>query len=148
VTAQRTSFDKGRDCVALHATRRWPAAPATVGQARAFVAGHCDDWGLAAETYRLVLAASELVTNAVLHARTDVTVTLAVDNGVARLSVTDTSPRMCLCPPAFSHPRDGEADVAATGRGLAIVDTLFDGHWGAAAIQSGESKTVWCSTGP
>lgn len=62
----------------------------------------------------LLLAANELSTNAVLHARTEFTVRVAVDAGHVRVEVSDGNkrvPQPCLAP----------AD-ATSGRGLAIID--------------------------
>jgi anti-sigma regulatory factor (Ser/Thr protein kinase) len=80
----------------------------------------------------LVLMASELSTNAVLHARTEFTVRVLVDPDRIRIEVSDANTRMpqpCLAPPD-----------ATTGRGLAIIDNSgFD--WGAERHSGG--KTVW-----
>jgi anti-sigma regulatory factor (Ser/Thr protein kinase) len=64
----------------------------------------------------VVLAASELATNALLHTRGPVRVRLAHRRGTVRLDVADTSTH----PPAPADPGD-EADH---GRGLAIVAAL------------------------
>jgi anti-sigma regulatory factor (Ser/Thr protein kinase) len=64
----------------------------------------------------LVLAANEVITNAVLHARTEFTVTVLLAGPVARVEVTDgntRTPQPCLTP----------LD-ATSGRGLGLVDAL------------------------
>jgi anti-sigma regulatory factor (Ser/Thr protein kinase) len=80
----------------------------------------------------LLLMASELATNAVLHGRTDFTVRVRVDPADVCIEVSDGNTRMpqpCLTP----------AD-ATTGRGLAIIDASgLD--WGAERHAGG--KTVW-----
>jgi anti-sigma regulatory factor (Ser/Thr protein kinase) len=80
----------------------------------------------------LLLTASELATNAVLHGRTDFTVRVRVDSAGVCIEVSDGNTRMpqpCLTP----------AD-ATTGRGLAIIDASgLD--WGAERHAGG--KTVW-----
>lgn len=80
----------------------------------------------------LVLAANELTTNAVLHARTEFSVRLLATPAFLRVEVSDRNSRMpqpCLTP----------AD-ATSGRGLAIIDgTGLD--WGAERHRGG--KTVW-----
>ena len=80
----------------------------------------------------LLLMASELATNAVLHGRTDFTVRVRVDPSDVCIEVSDANTRMpqpCLTP----------AD-ATTGRGLAIIDASgLD--WGAERHAGG--KTVW-----
>ena len=60
------------------------------------------------------MAANELTTNAVLHARTEFTVRVLVDPARIRVEVSDENPRLpqlCLVP----------AD-ATSGRGLAVID--------------------------
>ena len=80
----------------------------------------------------LVMAANELATNAVLHARTEFTVRVLIDAYRVRVEVSDGNTRMpqpCLTP----------AD-ATSGRGLAIVDGSGL-QWGAERHARG--KTVW-----
>ena len=80
----------------------------------------------------LVMAANELATNAVLHARTEFTVRVVVDIAVVRVEVADGNSRLpqpCLAP----------AD-ATSGRGLALIDgSGLD--WGIDRHSGG--KTVW-----
>ncbi|MGH8928741.1 MAG: ATP-binding protein, partial [Acidimicrobiia bacterium] len=75
---------------------------------------------------------SELVTNAVLHARTPFLVKVTVAPDLIRVSVTDgdrTQPLM---------KQHGLSDP--TGRGLRIVDAMAD-RWGVDPDVDG--KTVW-----
>jgi hypothetical protein len=81
---------------------------------------------------QLVLIASELVTNAVLHARTDLILTLELEDGRARISVKDQS----QAPATLRHYRTD----ALTGRGLGVVAALSD-RWGVSAAADG--KVVW-----
>jgi len=89
-----------------------------------------DDGSELADT--LLMAANELTTNAVLHARTEFVVRVAVDAVHVRVEVTDGNsrvPQPCLAP----------AD-ATSGRGLAIIHGSglqrgIDRHPG--------GKTVW-----
>lgn len=80
----------------------------------------------------LVMAANELATNAVLHARTEFTVRVVVDAVAVRVEVTDGNSRLpqpCLAP----------AD-ATSGRGLALIDgSGLD--WGIDRHSGG--KTIW-----
>lgn len=80
----------------------------------------------------LLMAANELATNAVMHARTEFTVRLLVAPDRVRVEVADENsrvPQPCLAP----------AD-ATSGRGLAIVDSSgLD--WGVDRHPGG--KTVW-----
>jgi len=81
---------------------------------------------------RLSLLVSELVTNAVLHARTPFAVQVTMTATVIRVAVTDGS---TILPErrnySFLHP---------TGRGLHLVDSLSD-RWGVDLESTG--KTVW-----
>jgi anti-sigma regulatory factor (Ser/Thr protein kinase) len=106
--------------------------PASAARARTFVeqtlgAWECDDF---LDSSRLLV--SELVTNAVLHARTDFELVIrAVRTGV-RVEVRDHSP-------AEPVVRRYE-DEAMTGRGLALVDELA-ARWGVDRHPDG--KAVW-----
>lgn len=85
-----------------------------------------------AVTDTAVLLTSELVTNAVLHAGTEVAVRAGETAGGVRVAVEDRSP----APPA---PRRFEPD-ATTGRGLVLVEHLAS-RWGVDAGPDG--KVVW-----
>jgi anti-sigma regulatory factor (Ser/Thr protein kinase) len=78
------------------------------------------------------LLTSELVTNAVLHARTAMTLTIEETDGGIRVSVTDASP----VPPALRR----HSVTATTGRGLRLLDQLSDA-W--SVEDSNGGKTVW-----
>ncbi|WP_309647318.1 ATP-binding protein, partial [Nocardioides sp.] len=82
------------------------------------------------------LCVSELVTNAVVHAGTDIVVAVQLYEGGARVAVQDRSAHL----PVPRH----YASLAATGRGLLMVDQLVT-RWGVAS--SAESKTVWFEVG-
>ncbi len=82
------------------------------------------------------LACTELVTNALLHAHTDMEVTVEVD-AVVRVSVRDFNPT----PPLQRH-----YDVqATTGRGLALVAAVSDDH-GISDVGP-DGKTMWFTVG-
>jgi anti-sigma regulatory factor (Ser/Thr protein kinase) len=84
-----------------------------------------------------VLLASELMSNAVLHARTDVRVTvLAHEDGSLRVEVADENSRLPL---TAAPPED-----AQSGRGLWLVETLAS-SWG--VERTGEGKTIWFELG-
>ena len=83
------------------------------------------------------LGVCELVTNAMLHARTVFTVTVrAMPTGRVRVEVTDSSPRP-LQPRRFGV-------VATTGRGLQLVASVSS-DWGIEELPAatGPGKTVW-----
>ncbi|HVA43515.1 MAG TPA: ATP-binding protein [Acidimicrobiales bacterium] len=81
------------------------------------------------------LVASELVTNAVLHAGTTVRLSLArTEEGSVRIEVADQSPNR-------ASPRH-YSDDSATGRGLVLVGALAR-RWGVDPSEGGGGKTVW-----
>jgi anti-sigma regulatory factor (Ser/Thr protein kinase) len=81
------------------------------------------------------LLISEVVTNAVLHAHSQVEVVLTNLDGALRVEVTDESDLW----PLLAEPVKDSDDY---GRGLAMVRDMSD-QWGVVAIDSG--KTVWFS---
>lgn len=106
--------------------------PASVGEARRFTVDTLRGWGrddLAASGALLV---TELVTNAILHARTMVQVILERRADIVRVEVRDGSP---VRPALRNHGLD-----ATTGRGLALVATLAE-SWGVDISAAG--KVVW-----
>jgi len=110
-----------------------PRSPASVGEARRFIQARAAAWSIPEPAgSQLVLIGSELVTNAVLHARTELTVTLELRDGRVRIGVTDRS----QAPATLRHY---QAD-AMTGRGLGVVAALSD-RWGISAAPDG--KVVW-----
>ncbi|MGK5496857.1 SpoIIE family protein phosphatase [Streptomyces sp. URMC 125] len=118
-------------------SRRFPPRPESVASARRFVRASLD--GAAPEvvdTARLLV--SELVTNAVLHARTEVEVSVRVRGGRVRVRVDDHRPSRGLVPRPCSP-------YAGAGRGLALVERLASRH--GAATGEGR-KTVWFELWP
>jgi PAS domain S-box-containing protein len=85
------------------------------------------EWIEAAE-----LAVSELVTNVVLHARTDATLSISVGPAQVRVEVRDRSS-------ALPH-RHRYGEQATTGRGMALVASMTSAC-GATALPDG--KVVW-----
>lgn len=113
---------------------RLPPEPSAAGQARAWVAERLAAWDVTGVVDDVRLVVSELVSNAVLHARTVIEVVLSIAEGVIELAVRDHNPRT-------PRPRVQRADDAATsGRGLMLVEALSD-DWGVAERMEG--KEVW-----
>ena len=77
--------------------------------------------------------ATELVTNAVMHAQTPCCVTIDVDEARVRVDVCDESATMPEIGPMPNLD-------ATKGRGLALVAQLAD-RWGCDAVPGG--KSVW-----
>ena len=87
------------------------------------------------------LLVSELVTNAVKHARTTSTLTVAVATGMIEIGVTDHGPGRHLIPGQRGIELPGATTVLQeTGRGLLIVDALSE-DWGVSG--NGTGKQVW-----
>lgn len=110
-----------------------PAVAKSPSQARAFVCERLREWGLE-DDGNVSLAVSELVTNGLLHARTPMTLRVALDDdGCVRIEVSDGS---------ISPPRGRRFTVeSGTGRGLRLLDSLSE-EWGVVPRDGG--KTVWC----
>jgi anti-sigma regulatory factor (Ser/Thr protein kinase) len=117
--------------VEMEATFLWSRLSAA--EARRFVTDTLVTWGCDDRVDDATLLASELATNALLHARTGFTVGLSHrPDGSIRVSVRDTGigrPR-----PRPAGPLDG------SGRGLAMVEALAT-EWGADLSPGG--KVVW-----
>jgi anti-sigma regulatory factor (Ser/Thr protein kinase) len=110
-----------------------PRNPSSVAAARRFIEARAAAWSFPRPAgEQLVLIGSELVTNAVLHARTELTLTIELRGDRVRISVKDRS----QAPATLRHYR---AD-ALTGRGLGVVAALSD-RWGISAAADG--KVVW-----
>lgn len=118
---------------------------AAAAQARAVTRERLRRWEVAELATDAALLVSELVTNAVLHARTDVTLTLAVADGVLEVGVADGAAHLPLPrQPGDAAPhRPGSQPArwtAESGRGLDLLDTVAD-SWGMVVLAAG--KQVW-----
>ncbi len=80
------------------------------------------------------LLVTEVVTNAVLHARTVLTVTVRAVDGWVRVEVHDGSP--------LSPRMHAFSATSATGRGLRLLDALAS-RWGVDHDGGTAGKTVW-----
>ncbi|HEV3370604.1 MAG TPA: SpoIIE family protein phosphatase [Acidimicrobiales bacterium] len=100
-------------------------------QARHWVSARLGDLPLEVAECAALLT-SELVTNAVLHAATPLSVTLHVLSGRIRVDVADGSPVIPALKEYGPH--------AATGRGLTLFNTLAS-SWGVHPVPGG--KIVW-----
>lgn len=116
----------------LPRVRRLAADPASAGQARRFVIEVLDEWHLEDIAELTVLLVSEVVTNALLHAGTTVTVQVQRSPQRVRVEVADGSTQ--------TASRRHYDNAATTGRGLALVEALSD-EWGVELRSDG--KTVW-----
>jgi anti-sigma regulatory factor (Ser/Thr protein kinase) len=115
----------------------------SVRHARSFVANSLTELGRADVAEMAALAASELATNVVLHARSEFIVRVtAVPDGPVRVSVYDTSPVLPVAQPTSVQ--------SAVGRGLRLVAAVTD-NWGVERLdhtaESGAGKEVWFEIG-
>jgi len=117
------------------ASQRFEQDTQTPRAARRFVTQALSDWddgdGDLTDTVNLLV--SELVTNAVLHAGSDVEVLVRLTATAARIEVTDASG-------ASIAPRNATSEEDS-GRGLALVGSLAQ-RWGVRPAAGG-GKTVW-----
>lgn len=144
------------------AQARFPEQPVAAARARDFVGTTLDRWELTDLAADAKLAVTELVTNAILHARTPIVVTVCVAAGTAEIAVTDYDPR---APRVLPHRADLLADLdalaatatddddprsnalhygpsgsVAAGRGLIILEAIA-ASWGVTPHADG--KDVW-----
>ncbi len=120
-----------------HADVTLPGLTSSVPTARRFVESVLAGWGQPDLGWAAAVCVSELAANCALHARTEFTITVALDGDVARVGVSDRSPRS----PAV---RDYGSD-ATTGRGLRLV-AEYARDWGVDLTDGG--KTVWVVLAP
>jgi anti-sigma regulatory factor (Ser/Thr protein kinase) len=106
--------------------------PGSASAARQFVDETLAGWGCDGFLDASRLLVSELVTNGVLHARTDLELVLRLTRTGVRVEVHDSSPAA----PVVRHYED----EAMTGRGLSLVDELAT-RWG--VERAGGGKAVW-----
>lgn len=106
--------------------------PFSVGTARTVTRQALTDWGVTSRLDEIVLAVSEMVTNAITHAGTSLTLQLDLNGARVHVAVTDQStnlPERQTAAPAEEH-----------GRGVHLVEMLSD-RWGTSPTPEG--KRVW-----
>ena len=108
-----------------------PVDEAAVPAAREFVRHQAEDWGLA-NSEDIALVASELVENAILHARADIHLAIGHRADCVVLQVEDDNDTL-----PDPYPADALDD---RGRGLALVEAIAD-RWGTTPLTHG--KRVW-----
>jgi LuxR family maltose regulon positive regulatory protein len=107
--------------------------PTAAGAGRAFVGQVCGGWGLQELAGSAALLASELVTNAVVHARTALELRVELHGPWLQVAVKDQDPNL--------GPLLAAKDGTKRGLGLSIVDRVAT-TWG--VRQDGpDGKTVW-----
>ena len=114
------------------AALRLPREMSSAGTARAFVRETLREWDRQALLDDAALLTTELVTNAIVHAQSDVTVRMSRLDGGVRVEVADTGD-------GALQLKEPAAD-AMGGRGLLLVEALSR-TWGTSA--DSEQKVVW-----
>ncbi|MFF1965699.1 SpoIIE family protein phosphatase [Streptomyces sp. NPDC058232] len=109
-----------------------------VRAARKFVRNTLMDWDLNAISDDLELIVTELATNALVHADSDVELRMREGSDHIRLEVKDADPTPPV--PALVCAIPEENEQAEHGRGLLIVDALTSAF---GTSPSGRGKTVW-----
>jgi anti-sigma regulatory factor (Ser/Thr protein kinase) len=117
---------------------------ATVPLARHWLSKQLRAWDLAQLEPDASLLVTELVTNAIVHAHSQVHVTATVADGLLEVAVSDHEPRVSM---PYSHESVGlsvpiaeDAELSEGGRGMGLVDVISDA-WGVATLDAG--KQVW-----
>lgn len=110
-----------------------PMAPASARLARQHVRSVT---GLP-EDARIALVVTELVNNAVLHARSRPRLRVAVADGSLTVEVFDDGPGLPVLKSLDDAP-------TVSGRGLALVDAMATA-WGVRPDPGGVGKTVWAT---
>jgi anti-sigma regulatory factor (Ser/Thr protein kinase) len=127
---------------------RLPPVDTSPGAARRAVAAVLDEAGLNRLRPDALLLTSELVTNGVVHARTDLDVDIVADSDGIRVAVTDFAPpdaRLVVAEVTAGARRPAtarldEAQPAEGGRGLLLV-SRFATRWGTTHEAGG--RQVW-----
>jgi anti-sigma regulatory factor (Ser/Thr protein kinase)/anti-anti-sigma regulatory factor len=122
-----------------HATVRLAATMDAPARARAFVRDACVTWHIDELASRAALVMSELVTNAVEHAGTEMVVTASQPHSYLHLAVRDGSRAAPV--PSQVDPHKGPSTVER-GRGLHLVD-VHATAWGSMPTERG--KLVWAT---
>jgi anti-sigma regulatory factor (Ser/Thr protein kinase) len=137
----RTDSDGAGEQPARTAGLDLPASPESAGAARHFAHALLAEWRLPALADDVDLVISELITNALLHARADRRVS---PRAIIRLDLEYTGNNSLFCRVADGSalpPAPEQAvDTAESGRGLLLVEAL-SADWGWSHEAHG--KVVW-----
>jgi serine phosphatase RsbU (regulator of sigma subunit)/anti-sigma regulatory factor (Ser/Thr protein kinase) len=130
------------------ATATYAPEPAAAAQARRFVRETLRSWGIPGPAPQVsslvddaVLLTSELVTNAVVHAGTQVMLTCRMRNKAVEVAVRDRHPARSLI---TSRQSPGDAGERTSGRGLMLPSALAT-SWGVTYART--AKSVWFRIG-
>jgi anti-sigma regulatory factor (Ser/Thr protein kinase) len=121
----------------IETTLSLPVHPSSPGRARRFVRDVLAAWGAEQFEEPATLLTSELVTNAVLHARSRPELKLRLTDDRLWVGVSDNTP--------ISPVRKRYGPEAGTGRGLMLVERMA-AAWGTSLSDHG--KVVWFELSP
>lgn len=113
-------------------SRRFDAELRSAGSSRKFVAETLTDWSCAELVDSATLLVSELVTNAVIHAHSEVELVVHLQPDLVRIEVIDGADEAV-------RRRDATSE-AQSGRGMALIEALAS-SWGIDTLLAG--KSVW-----
>lgn len=114
-----------------------PPLPEAPGDARRLARDQLKAWSADGAVDDVLLLLSEVVTNAIHHARSEVEMVLARRGDMVRVEIRDASPALPV-QEAMSHD-------ALRGRGMGIVAAVAS-RWGVDSIPD-DGKTVWFEVG-
>ncbi|GAA4944409.1 SpoIIE family protein phosphatase [Actinoplanes utahensis] len=137
----RTSIPSGAPSEAVVRRTRLPNDRRTPAAARALVRSVLEETGLVGLLNEALLLTTELSTNAVVHANTELEIEVAADTSGLTVTVTDFAVgpvEQLTIGPRNETSEIGE--VAERGRGLLLVDH-FASRWG--TVHEGDGKGVW-----
>lgn len=117
-------------------TRTFPNSPQAPRAARRFVTETLQRWGRHELIEDASIVTTELVANAVMHARSDSVVTVSSLGDAVRVAVRDSS---------RVTPRPGPRTASPGGRGLMLV-TALSSLWSTELVDGG--KVVWSELRP
>jgi anti-sigma regulatory factor (Ser/Thr protein kinase) len=109
-----------------------PPVASSAAEARRVARSALAEWGLSDLDETVALLVTELVSNGIRHAQTQLELVLAFDGSCLRIAVTDGDPG-----PPMARARQ---ELTVGGWGLALVDSLST-EWGTDTDAGG--KTVW-----
>lgn len=115
------------------AATQLPPARQSASVARRFVSDTLRRWQFDSAVDAVELLTSELVTNAVVHAGTEVQIVLEAHDNLVHVEVRDLNRRQPVV-------RITPYDDLQTGRGLTLLDSVASA-WGVASLDRG--KAVW-----
>jgi len=135
------SVEAGETTGALMRRVRLPNDRRTPAAARALVRSVLEEAGLDVLLNEALLLTTELSTNAVVHAGTELDIEVAADRGGLTVTVTDFAAgpveQLAVGP---KNEKVDIGEVAERGRGLLLVDH-FASRWG--TVHEGTGKGVW-----